>query len=289
MIYSPLRYPGGKAKLAFFLSKLIKQCNSSVYIEPFAGGAGAALSLLLTEAVEKIIINDCDRAIYAFWHTLTTNSEYLLKEISNVNVTIDEWKRQKDIYLFEKNDLEKLGFATFFLNRTNRSGILRSGPIGGYEQSGKWKVDARFNKDDLIKRISNISKFANRISVYNLDVRDFLSSPFINVKNGFYYFDPPYFKRGQELYKNFLVKKDHYEICEKISMIDNPWIVTYDCVPDILDIYRNHKCYMYCLQYSIVRPNVARELMIFSKDIKVPSKMELLDDGINISLMEINK
>lgn len=289
MIYSPLRYPGGKAKLAIFLSQLIKQCGSSVYIEPFAGGAGAALFLLLTGVVKKIVLNDYDRAIYAFWHTLVTDSGYLLDEINKVNVTLDEWKKQKEIYLYERSDLRKLGFATFFLNRTNRSGILRSGPIGGYEQTGKWKIYARFNKDDLMNRIKRIAKFSSCISVYNLDVREFLSKSEEKCKDGFYYFDPPYFQRGEELYKNFLMKKDHCEIYKEISKVDNPWVVTYDCAPDILDIYKQQKCYMYSLVYSIARSSVAKELIIFSENINVPSEEKLKKEGINISLMEVRK
>ena len=74
-----------------------------------------------------------------------------------------EWEKQKRIYENTRSEF-LLGFATFFLNRTNYSGVITGGPIGGFEQKGQWKIDARFNKKSLIDRIERISYFKSLLS-----------------------------------------------------------------------------------------------------------------------------
>lgn len=65
---SPLRYPGGKGKVADYFKQIFRDNSlyDGVYVEPYAGGASVALSLLFNEYVSKIIINDIDRSIFAF-------------------------------------------------------------------------------------------------------------------------------------------------------------------------------------------------------------------------------
>jgi len=144
---SPLRYPGGKTGLSTFLSKLILENNicDYTYVEPYAGGAGAALKLLFENRVSSIIINDFDRAIYSFWKSAVFQSEKFIDKIESTEVTIEEWNNQKEIYLNKRSNQFDLGFATFYLNRTNRSGIIEGGPIGGIKQKGKWLINARWN------------------------------------------------------------------------------------------------------------------------------------------------
>ena len=153
--YSPLRYPGGKNKLARFIASLCVSNNiSGHYVEPYTGGASVALKLLLDGYVNEITINDLDRSIYAFWHSILTNTNKFCRKIRNTEVTLNNWKRFRKIFLNkEKASLFDLGFATFFLNRTNRSGIINGGVIGGVKQKGEYKIDCRFNKDNLIDRI----------------------------------------------------------------------------------------------------------------------------------------
>lgn len=197
---SPLRYPGGKASLLDFLSKII-ELNEPInaYIEPYAGGAGAALGLLFKGHVERIILNEFDEAIYRFWHVILHNTEGFLKKINNVRISIKVWNRQKKIfYNYESNknnsDLD-FAFATFFLNRCNRSGILQAGPIGGKRQLGEWKIDARFNKKNLAQRIKKIAAYKDRIELFNLDAVDFMKNQLTNLnldsKKTLVYLDPP--------------------------------------------------------------------------------------------------
>ena len=267
---SPLRYPGGKSRLSGFVSSIIEKTGieKPIYIEPFSGGAGVALSLLLSDCVNEIVINDFDKAVYSFWRAILTETKRFLKKIDEIDVTIDEWRKQKSIYCTQNNRYSfELGFATFFLNRTNRSGILRAGPIGGYEQSGNYKIDARFNKTKLIEKINRIAKYKHRIHVYNQDIRTFVRK---NLKRysekAFVYFDPPYYQKGKCLYKNFFEKKDHQEIHDLIVSIKVPWIVTYDNTNEIKTIYAEQTKWLFDITYSVANSGKNEELLFVSDD-----------------------
>lgn len=196
MNYSPLRYPGGKSRIAPLIRLIIRGLERPeiTYIEPFAGGAGVALSLLLEGDVQKIVINDYDKAIYSFWRAIKENPQAIIDLVEHTPITIEEWQRQKEIYNTQNNRYSiELGFSAFYLNRTNRSGILSAGPIGGYAQNGNYKIDARFNRETLIQRIQNIAAQRSRIVVYNKDIRSFIKRVIPRyAHSAFVYFDPPY-------------------------------------------------------------------------------------------------
>lgn len=206
MFYSPLRYPGGKGKLAPFMEYMIIQLGhrGGTYIEPFAGGAGIAIELLLNGVVNQIVINDYDKGIWSFWKAILTETDRFINEIRNVPLTIYEWERQHEICINHNDRYSfELGFATFYMNRTNRSGIIKGGVIGGIEQNGNWTMDVRFNRNELIKRIQNIAKKKKNIKLYNKDVNSFINSYVPRYNNALIYFDPPYYKKGKQLYMNF--------------------------------------------------------------------------------------
>lgn len=288
---SPLRYPGGKSKLSPLINYIIEnKTNSKIttYVEPFAGGAGVALDLLFSETVNDIIINDYDKAIYSFWKAVITETGRFIQTIDNTPITVEEWRKQKDIYLYQKNKYSfELGFATFYLNRTNRSGILKAGPIGGYNQDGNYLIDARYNKDDLIKRIQKISAYKKHIKIYNKDIRSFIKLIILEKqKNSFVYFDPPYYTKGKELYINYFMPKDHFEIYDSITHnLDCDWIMTYDDNENISNIYTDYAIKKYNLTYSLANKGKSTELIIFSDDELCPSNTELKKSGINIKLI----
>ena len=284
---SPLRYPGGKNRLSSFIRLVIKNLNmpDCTYVEPFAGGAGVALSLLLDGTVNRIVINDYDKAIYSFWRAIKQEPEALVDLIRETPVTIEEWHRQKAIYLNAAAYSLELAFATLFLNRTNHSGILSAGPIGGYAQSGEWNLNVRFDKEIIIDKIETIAKKRSHISVYNKDIISFLRNyvPFLG-NNLFFYFDPPYYNKGQKLYKNFFAPHDHQRICEVITKeIAMPWIITYDDVERIAEMYVNHTMRHFDLTYSAANKGRASELMIFSDMVSCPTQEQLDDNRIKIN------
>lgn len=284
---SPLRYPGGKSKLADFIGLTIQNLNmpNCTYIEPFAGGSGVALSLLLNGIVERIVINDLDKAIYSFWRAIKQEPFRLIEKIEKTPITMDEWYKQKQIYVSSTTYSLDLAFATLFLNRTNRSGILTAGPIGGYAQAGEWKLDVRFNKASLIKKIEMLSAQKGNITVYNKDIISLINNYIPRFgTNAFIYFDPPYYNKGQKLYKNFLTPCDHQKIHDAIVQnVHVPWIITYDDVPEICNLYAPYMTREFDLIYSAANKGKASELMIFSDDFLCPTQEQLLDHQISIS------
>ena len=271
--FTPLRYPGGKTFLLDYFDRVIKENNlkNVCYVEPYAGGAGAAIALLLLEKVEHIVINDYDKAIYAFWWSILNETEEFIQMLQSSPLTIDEWHRQKAIYEKESDDLLQLGFATFYLNRTNRSGILKGGPIGGIQQKSKWSLDARFKKDKLIDRIRLIALYSDRITTLNKDglavIRKYSKNP-----RAFFYIDPPYYIKGQSLYLNSYAHKDHQKLSKLLDNLpDIRWILSYDDVPQIRDMYINRrKQFEFSLYYHAHSSRKGSELMVFSDNLEAP-------------------
>lgn len=289
MFYSPLRYPGGKGKLASFMEYMLDKLGhrGGTYIEPFAGGAGIAIELLLRNVVDRIVINDYDKGIWSFWKAILTETNRFIEELRNVPLTIDEWNRQRDICLNQNNRYSfELGFATFYMNRTNRSGIIKGGVIGGSEQSGPWKMDVRFNRDELVRRIENIAQRKKNIKLYNKDINSFINHYVpLYQENALIYFDPPYFKKGKQLYMNFFNLEDHVRIEEVIRQnVNCDWIITYDDAPEIEEIYKNYNLCLYDLNYCVSSKCRISELMIFKDYSAIPSNDSLIAEGININL-----
>ncbi|HHJ7974476.1 TPA: DNA adenine methylase, partial [Streptococcus pyogenes] len=202
---SPLRYPGGKTQVYDFVKELVNLNETTTYIEPYMGGMGIALKLLLNNNVHKIMVNDYDKAIYAFWYSVLNYTEQLIEKINTTPITIDEWKLQREVQKNKNNcdDLLTLGFSTLFLNRTNRSGIIKAGVIGGLKQDGNYKLDCRFNKEKTIKKIKLIASYKKQIKLYNMDAEKFIRLNITKTKNSFTFFDPPYYTKGPGLYTNF--------------------------------------------------------------------------------------
>ncbi len=277
--FTPLRYPGGKAGLGQWVAHLMRTNNISGghYVEAYAGGSGVALYLLLNGYVKRITINDIDPLIYNFWHTVLNRTDELIDLIQKTPVNIDVWYKQREIANNCDNFSEiELGFAAFFLNRTNRSGILKGGVIGGLDQSGKYKIDARFNKSDLIARIEKIAKLRNGIELLQLDALDLIKRH-TEQKNdrSLIYLDPPYYNKGSQLYRNFYTPDDHVHISEAIKQVTTPWLVTYDNCAEIRKLYLREQSLEFSLIYSsnIERP-MATELMVYG-NLNIPMNPEL--------------
>lgn len=199
---SPLRYPGGKHKLYKYVAELVRINNCDTYIEPFCGGAAVALELLFEGIVRDVIINDYDYSIFCFWDSILNRTEEFVQLVEHVEVNLAEWYRQKEVR--ENIDAHtplEIGFSTFFLNRTNRSGIIdKAGPIGGLTQQGNYLIDCRFNKPRLISQIRRIADQRDHIKIYNLEALDFIESVILKKRKAFIFFDPPYYGKGPGLY-----------------------------------------------------------------------------------------
>lgn len=289
MFYSPLRYPGGKGKLTPFIAMMIEEYGhkGGTYIEPFAGGAGVAIELLEKGIVSQIVINDLDKGIYSFWRAILTETDKFIETIRSIDINMTEWYREKEICLNQNQKYSfELGFATFFMNRTNRSGIIKGGVIGGKDQAGTWTLDARFNKDNLIERIQKISNLRNRIHIYNKDIESFLMNYVPKYEdNAFIYFDPPYFGKGKQLYLNFFNYEDHVRIEKLISEhVNCDWIITYDDVEDIERIYSEYNIRRFELNYSVADKRKASEIMIFKNQHMIPTIDDLEKYKVYVNL-----
>lgn len=267
---SPLRYPGGKAALAGFFTDIISTLNitDACYIEPYAGGAGAGVALLHENVVQHLIINDIDPAVHAFWKAVTENNSEFVKLVSITPLTIAEWHRQRAVYRAQdENDPLSLGFAFFYLNRTNRSGILNAGVIGGQRQEGKYKIDARFNRSTLIERLTTIGSLASRITVSDSDGRTVIQQH-ANDERAFMYIDPPYVQAGSKLYLNAFDGRDHKALSTIVKAVSKAhWLVTYDTSPLVERLYQDQFQCRLELTYAARHPGKAEELLIASSSV----------------------
>lgn len=272
--FSPLRYPGGKRKLTNFIKMIFRENNlmDGDYIEPYAGGASVALSLLFDEYARFIHINDLDRSVYAFWYSVLNETDALCRMISDTPISMDMWHQQKKVLEDSNAPLLETGFSTFYLNRTNRSGIITGGVIGGKSQSGTWKLDVRFNKTDLIHRIEKIARYKNRIYLYNFDASKFLSQITPSLPHSsFVYLDPPYYVKGtQLLYANFYEPDDHLAVSQIVTSLKNKWIISYDNVEEIKSLYSGFRFIEYDLSYSAQDKYRGAEIMFFCDNLEIP-------------------
>jgi DNA adenine methylase len=275
MFYSPLRYPGGKNKLAAFIAKIcVDNSINGHYVEPYAGGASVALFLLFEGFVKQITINDKDRSIYAFWYSVLNHTEDLCKMIEDVQISFENWQIHRQI---QKNKdsatLLELGFSTLFLNRTNISGIIMGGVIGGKEQLGNYKMDCRFNKEELIRRIKKIAANRSKINLYSEDainLIDRIERTSLD-SNVVFYFDPPYYLKASTLYMNHYEREDHLAVSERIKAIKNiKWIVSYDNQKEIKKLYSDCTKKTYSFTHSAYASRLGKEILFFSNQLKLP-------------------
>jgi DNA adenine methylase len=270
---TPLRYPGGKTQLAPFVSELLRtndllQC---VYCEPFAGGAGIACRLLLNGTISEAWINDIDPAIYAFWFSVFNSTEELCDRLAKTKIDIEEWHHQRQIHAKERVDLLELGFSTLFLNRTNRSGILKGGVIGGLNQTGNYSMDCRFGRDELIRKIKRIALYKEQVHLTCIDARDYIDSELKKLpEHALVNIDPPYYKAGPDLYTNAYQHHDHLTLAKEVQKMPHHWMLTYDDVPEICDMYAGLTHYRKTLKYYAQTKRSASELLILSGNLVPP-------------------
>ena len=272
--FSPLRYPGGKGKLAQFIINVVRynKLSDGLYVEPFAGGAAVAWELLLKGVVRRVSINDISKPVYCFWNAVVHNTADIVGLINETPVDLENRDRLKAVFRDPSSDPIMTGFAMFYLNRTHRSGILNGGVIGGRDQTGTWKIDARFNKPELIKRVLAIASLKNRISISNLDAGQFIESN----KNSWptktlVYLDPPYYEKGRDLYYDFYKHDDHVSISRAVhALTDVSWMVSYDDISPIHGLYEEEQWLQYTIGYSAREKTKGREAMFFSDNLDIP-------------------
>jgi len=275
--YSPLRYPGGKACMADFIGSVIDSnahLSDCRIVEPYAGGAGAAITLLMMERVSSIVINDLDKAVYSFWKSVLDEPARFADRIAKTKLTMAEWHKYRKVYRSASSNTFELGFSAFYMNRTNRSGIIEGGPIGGAKQKGEWGIDARFNRDELIRRIERIAMYKNRIRVTNKDgiklVQE-LTRPRQRKTETLFFMDPPYYVKGSSLYLNYYCSANHEALSSYLNEHCNAsWLLTYDDAPQIGALYKDRRQFRYSLNYHADKAKTGKEVLVVSDHLTIP-------------------
>ncbi|WP_259070339.1 DNA adenine methylase [Mucilaginibacter sp. X4EP1] len=284
---TPLRYPGGKQRLTPFVNEILDINKiDGHYVEPFAGGAGVGIELLLSKKVNHIHLNDSFIGIYAFWYAILNHTEEFCRLISTASMTVDEWKLRKEIVKrADTTDLLELGFSLFYLNRCNRSGVLSAGIIGGLDQTGNYKMDARFSRNDLIRRIETIGIFRDQVTITNMDAEQYIYNYIPNLPlNSLVYLDPPYYNKGSDLYLNSYLKGDHSRLANVIqNEIQHRWILSYDGVSEIINLYDERRHFLYDLQYTAAKVYKGKEVFVFCDDIILPNNSILKHVDLGLS------
>jgi DNA adenine methylase len=269
---SPLRYPGGKATLAPFIARLISSQprRPQQYVEPFAGGAGAALRLLVDEHVEHLVLNDIDGGVAAFWRAVFHHTDELIRRVVDWKVSLASWRRHRAMYMNKRGDDVELGFATLFLNRSNGSGILDAWPIGGLSQDSKWGITARFNPESLAARIRRLGTYASRVTLCEEDGVALIDR-YLGDRNSFVYADPPYLQKGDGLYLDTLDWSDHERLAKKLRKA-RQWFLTYDADPRVPDaLYRGLRCAAFGITHTTRDRHFGKEYAVFAPGLNVPS------------------
>lgn len=273
---TPLRYPGGKTQLAPFVIDLLgaNDLFYGHYVEPYAGGAGIAWRLLLNNYVTHIHINDIDSSLHAFWHCALNRTDELCERIERGRISMGAWRRHKTVHKQSRPAQLDLAVSTFFINRTSRSGIMDGGVIGGNEQTGNYKIDARFNKADLLRKIQRIGQYREQVSLSRLDALEFLHTRLKRLpKATLVNLDPPYFAKGRQLYINHYTPDDHARLAKAVRRLRHHWMVTYDDVPETRAIYKGLPCYGNELYYSAQLKRTGVELLVLDPRLRPPDSL----------------
>jgi DNA adenine methylase len=278
--WTPLRYPGGKQRLTPFILEVLiaNDLVGGEYVEPYAGGAGVAMELLIRNYVRHVHLNDVSYPIYAFWRSVLTQTDELCRLISTASLTVEEWRRRQYI-VQNPGDFDDLqvGFSTFYLNRCNHSGVLSGGLIGGIEQDGNYTMSARFTRNELVRRIQVIAARSNAISLRRMDAEDFIRTYIPDLPGEtLVYCDPPYFGLKSRLYLNRYTASDHQRIADVIQQqLYRKWVVSYDGTNEIQSYYAQRRKFLYDLKYNAARVYTGTEVFIFSDDVIIPRRSTL--------------
>ena len=245
-LLSPLRYPGSKRRLAAYVCQALElnSLQPSLYVEPFFGGGSVGIYLLQNEMAEKVIIMDLDPWVASFWHSVFFDTKWLVDRVMKTEITLDLWRQLKKSK--PKSRREK-AWACLYLNRTSFSGILekKAGPLGGKDQKSEYKIDCRFPREVIAKRIEEIGKFRGKIhAVWNCSWKDGIGKIKLEQrkknlpkKNVFYYLDPPFFEKAENLYRYYFDKKDHEQLRDNLLQLQDKWLLSYDFSREVDRLY----------------------------------------------------
>ena len=231
---SPLRYPGGKGKI---LKQLVPHFPEHIgtMIEPFAGGAAASLAMLFAGRAERIILNDLDSGVYAFWTSVLEYTEKLLNAVCDIQGTREEFLRAKrTLDRPVEHSTVELAAAFLTANQLAFSGITKAGIAGDYKR--------RWNYKKVTDRIRRIAAYKERITVMHMDALQVIEEFYWDADNCLF-IDPPYVLQGKQLYREWYETEDHKRLAGLIRDLTLSYpgcakiVVTYDACPETEEYY----------------------------------------------------
>jgi len=244
-ILSPLRYPGGKRRLAGYIAATIRLngLRPKLFVEPFAGGASVALQLLNDGLVESIALGEKDPLLAGFWKTVFTDHEWLIEKLRDTEPTLTNWDRFKNGQ--HRTDRQR-ALACIFLNRTSFSGIIApsAGPLGGRTQQSAYPIGCRYTVELITRRITQAAQLAERVlfvnhgdwrhTVWRVKARRYQPNEVL------YYFDPPFYYKANDLYRFFFDAANHRKLHDALGALGQPWLLSYDAAKPIIEMYRQN-------------------------------------------------
>ncbi|KQY83610.1 hypothetical protein ASD24_29680 [Paenibacillus sp. Root52] len=250
---SPLRYPGGKGKIADRLLLSMRPEQLETLISVFAGGASVELALLEAKQIKNLILNDLDYGIFSLFTLIKYQPEDLIQRLKSSDPNHDDFFINREIIKndYKGMDVMDAAWAMLIVNRLAYSGIYSANPLGG-RKGTKEQLLSRFNRDALCKRITQIHQMSERIQVHQQNAVEFIEEHMWHDHSTIY-IDPPYYQQGHALYRHFYTEERHIEVAELIDSIyeefpNVDFIVTYDNHSFIRDLY-----YKYATQIELNR------------------------------------
>lgn len=271
IVKTPFRYPGSKSSFASTVKSYVlhNDLQGCKIIEPYAGSAAVTLALVSEEICSSAVLGERDPLMFSFWKVALQQPDALINKIREADVSLERWHELRPLLECEtpeEDRLVEMAFAALFFNRTNFSGVLHTGPIGGQDQSSAYKIDCRFNREDLIARVREIAKLGDRINVVFGDAVDLIKENKRRV-TPFFYIDPPYFVQGRKLYRHHYKLRDHVALSKSLGSVKFNWMLSYDNHDVIRSLYGEFKQVEKKFQYSTRVSKNEDELLITNMEI----------------------
>ena len=241
---TPLRYPGGKTWLLDYVKAFARfhKLSSTTIVEPYGGSASISVGLIRSQLVTDATVCERDPLIVAFWNVAIHRNEELIEYLSSLEINMETWYGLRRYLDLEKtnlqNELEAAG-AFLFFNRTNYSGIIKGGPLGGKKQLSKYKLNCRFNKGRIADKIRSLKALEDKLKIIQIDGLEYMKNHALqSPDNVFFYVDPPYYGAGKDLYRFYFTDFDHQQLSAFLTGTEIPWLLSYDDAEFIRNLYQ---------------------------------------------------
>ncbi len=263
-ILSPLRYPGSKSKVLKRLKPYFVEHKE--YREPFAGSGAIFFG---KPKADINWLNDKDENVANLLMSIRDNPEQLCEMIMEHHPSVSLWKHLKQ---YTPQNYIESAFRFLFLNRTNYSGIIKANPIGGIGQNSQYKIDCRWNPEELCRRIHSCSRKLQETNITSTDYSEIIQADGNDV---LMIIDPPYYVKGKDLYSVFMSPQEHKNLSEMLRYSNHKFLLTIDDCEEVRKLYSwanfiNQEQWYYSI--SSIANNRGKELFISNFDIK--SNME---------------